>query len=137
MEALNLFSAGALLFFSIFLMTKPRLPAMLRHFGVSCVFLGALLGLGALDRGEWHGWLLAAWTVLFKGLLIPIVLLSLARNTRASMQLRFNTRPAMTYLLIALALLVSAFTAARFPVEISGGSALFALSLWYSWGWCS
>ncbi len=120
LETLQLFSAAGMLFFTIFLMSKPRLPAVLRHFSIASLFLALFLTAGALLHGSWQGIVIAIWTVIFKVILVPLLIMQITRRTHASLQVKFFTRPAMTYFLIALVLVVSAFVIKAFPIHLVG-----------------
>ncbi len=120
LETLRLFCAAGMLFFTIFLMSKPRLPAVLRHFSFASLFLAGFLTTGALLHGNWQGIVVAVWTVLFKVILVPLLILVITAKTHASMQVKFFARPAMTYFLIAVVLGISAFVIKMFPIHLLG-----------------
>lgn len=110
----QLCTAGLILF-TLVMMSKPRLPAMIRHFAFASLFLAGLIVTTSLLRGDTHGLYAALGTTLLKVLAIPLILLATAERTGASMQLRFAVRPAGTYFLL-IAFLLGAFALTRtFP----------------------
>ncbi len=112
---------GGLLLFTVTLAGKPRLPAMIRHYAISSFFLAGLSILVSFLRHDPHAYVVAAGTVLFKGIIIPWVLLTAAKRFHASMQLKFIVRPGGTYLVFA-ALFATTFFITRslsFPADIA------------------
>ena len=102
----NLFTAGLLLF-SLILVSKPRLPALIRHFSLASFCLAGLAVTESLQNGDQHGIYAAAGTILFKVILIPLILSFTARRSRASMQLKFYLKPAATYFVTAFMLVIA------------------------------
>lgn len=98
---------GGLLLFTVTLMGKPRLPALVRNYAFASLCLAGLTVATSLLRGDAHPFLAAAGTVVFKVVLIPWILLLAARRYRASNQLKFIMRPGATYLVVACMLVVS------------------------------
>ena len=124
LEQIHLFSTAGVLFFSIYLMSKPRLPAILRHFSIASLFLAIFLASNALIHDQWQGLVIAIWTVVFKVILIPLTFLLIARATHASLQVKFFSRPAMTYFLIVLVLVTTGFVSQAFPIRMEGDSGI-------------
>lgn len=110
----HLFAAGLMLF-TLVMLGKPRLPAMIRHFAAASLCLAGLTVTASLLRGDTHGIYAALVTSVLKALAIPGVLLFTARRTHASMQLRFSVRPAGTYFVLAAALLGAFALTRSFP----------------------
>lgn len=102
----QLFAAG-LGIFTVVMVSKPRLPAMIRHFALASLCLAGLTVTASLLRGDVHGLYAAGGAVLIKVILIPAILMTTARRTRASMQLRFIIRPAGSYFVLLFALLAA------------------------------
>lgn len=110
----HLFTAGLLLF-SLILVSKPRLPALIRHFALASFCLAGLTVTMSILHGDRHGAYAAIGTVLFKVILIPWILTLTARKAHASMQLKFYLKPAATYFVAMMMLSASAFVASRVP----------------------
>jgi hydrogenase-4 component E len=126
----QLFTAGLLLF-SLVLIGKPRLPAIIRHFALASLCLAGLTVTASLLRGDEHGIYGAVGTFTFKVVFIPLILAYAARRAHASMQVKFYLRPAATYFVVALVLLVSYLASARFEAVPFVSVALVLLGLTY------
>ncbi len=124
----QLFTAGLLLF-SLMLIGKPRLPAIIRHFALSSLCLAGLTVTASLLRGEAQGLYSALGTFAFKVVFIPAVLAYAAKRAHASMQVKFYLRPAMTYFAVAAALLAAYLVAGRFATVPFVSIALVLLGL--------
>lgn len=109
----NIFIGGILLF-TIIMMGKPRLPAMLRYFGFSSLCLAGLIVTSSLMRGEEQPYLIAVVNILFKVILVPWILLYTAHHVHASMSLKFYLRPAAMYFGILFILIASVFVSMKF-----------------------
>jgi len=113
------FFASGLLLATFLMMGKVRLYQMLRYFALAS-FLLAGLGLSiSFMRGE-ADFVPAIATVLFKVIFIPLIIYYTARRRPSSHQLRMYFRPATTYILFALALVVSGIIVRNFPLNIEG-----------------
>jgi len=104
----NVFIGGTLLF-TLVMMGKPRLPAMLRAFGLSSICLAGLIVTSSLMHGEEQPYTIAVVNILFKAVLAPSILLYAARKAHASMSLKFYLRPTATYFAALLVLVASVF----------------------------
>lgn len=100
----QLFATG-LIMFTLVMVSKPRLPAMLRYFAMASLCLAGLTITASLMRNDSEGIYAALITSLLKAIIIPVLLMATARRTHASMQLRFLVRPAGTYFVLATSLL--------------------------------
>jgi hydrogenase-4 component E len=109
----QLFIAGMLLS-TLVLIGKPRLTAIIGHFAFSSFCLAGLTVTVSLLRSDPHGIYAAFGTLAFKVLIIPSVLVYAARHGRASMRPSFFLRPASTYFIAALVLLVSYLVSHRY-----------------------
>lgn len=109
----QLFVAGLLLF-TLAIVGKPRLPAVIRHFAMASLCLAGLTVTASLLRGDAHGVYAAAGTFAFKVVILPTVLFYAARRARASMQVSFYLRPAATYFVVTLSLLAAYLISHRF-----------------------
>ncbi len=125
-----LFTAGLLLF-SLVLIGKPRLPAIIRHFALSSLCLAGLTVTASLLRNDPQGIYSALGTFAFKVVFIPAVLAYAAQRAHASMQIKFYLRPAATYFVVALVLLASYLVSARFAIVPFVPVALVLLGLSY------
>lgn len=113
---LELFAGGVILF-TLVAVSKPRLPALLRHFAFSSLCLAGLsFALSELHHDP-HLAIAAALTVLFKVLFIPAIILYAARAAGASMALRSYLRPTLSLFLAALTLIVSFVLTRRMPIH--------------------
>lgn len=108
-----LFTAGLLLF-TLVLIGKPRLPAIIRYFALSSLCLAGLTVTSSLLRADEHGVYSAFGTLVFKVIAIPVVLIYAASRAKASMQLKFYLRPATTYFVAAFILGITYFVSGRF-----------------------
>lgn len=110
----NSIFTGGILLFTIIMMGKPRLPGMVRYFGLASLCLAGLIVTTSLMRGEEQPYTIAAINILFKVILIPWILLYTARHVHASMSLKFYLRPTAMYFGILLILIASVFVAMKF-----------------------
>jgi hydrogenase-4 component E len=110
----NVFIGGTLVF-AIVMMGKPRLPAMLRAFALSSLFLAGLIVTSSLAHGEEQPYAIALVNIAFKVILAPWILLYAARKVNASMALKFYLRPTSTYFAALLVLVASVFIAMKLP----------------------
>lgn len=109
----QLLTAGLLLF-TLMLIGKPRLPAIIRYFALSSLCLAGLTVTASLLRGEVEGLYSALGTLAFKVVFIPAVLAYAARRAHASMQVKFYLRPAATYFAVVMILAAAYLVAGRF-----------------------
>jgi len=126
----QLFTAGLLLF-TLVLIGKPRLPAIIRYFAASSLCLAGLTVTASLIRGDAHGVYGALGTLAFKVIFIPAILAYAAQRAHVSMQLKFYLRPAATYFVVALILGSTYLVASRFAAVPFVPIALVLLGLSY------
>ncbi len=124
----NLFTAGLLLF-SLVLISKPRLPALIRHFTWASLCLAGLTVTTSLIHGDEHGIYAALGTIIFKVIAIPFILTYSARRVHASMQLKFYLKPSATYFVVAIMLATAAYVTQLFPAMPFISIALILLGL--------
>lgn len=127
----NQLCTAGLLLFSLVLIGKPRLPAIIRYFALSSLCLAGLTITASLLRDDHEGIYSAAGTFAFKVVFIPLLLAYAARLARASMQVKFYLRPAATYFVVALVLLASYLVSGRFSAVPFVSIALVLLGLTY------
>ncbi len=106
-----------MILFTLVAMSKPRLPALLRHFALSSLCLAGLSMSLALLRHDPHMYVAALLTVLFKCLFIPWVIFHTADVSGASMALRSYARPTLTMFIGAAMLVVAFILTSRIPVQ--------------------
>lgn len=111
------FFAGGMILFTLIAMSKPRLPALLRHFALSSLCLAGLSMSLAVLRSDPHMYVAALLTVLFKCLFIPWVIFHTADISGASMALRSYVRPTLTMFIGAAMLFVAFILTNRVPVQ--------------------
>ncbi|PIX61855.1 hypothetical protein CO057_02435 [Candidatus Uhrbacteria bacterium CG_4_9_14_0_2_um_filter_41_50] len=111
----NLFTAG-LLMFSLILISKHRLPALIRHFVFASLCLAGLILTNSLIHGDEHEMYVVIGTIIIKVIAIPIIMTNSARRVHASMQLKFYLKPTATYFILAIMLMGIAYMTQLFPV---------------------
>ena len=114
----DIFAAGLLLA-TFLMMGKIRLVPMLRYFAIASFFLACLGASISVMRGE-NDFLPAIATVIFKVIFIPSIIYFNSKKIPSSNQLRMYFRPATTYILFALVLIISAIIVRNFPLNIAG-----------------
>lgn len=119
LELLVELSVIGLLLFSLILMGKTRLPSMLRHYTYASLCLAVATVALSLIRHDQHAYFAAIATVVLKAILIPWMLSRSAARANASLQLRFYLRPAATYVIALLVLLLVFFVTKKLPIEES------------------
>lgn len=117
------FFAGGLLIATFLMLGKMRLPQMLRYFALSSLFLAALGFTIAIIHHEADPYLGPAATVLFKVIFIPAFISYTAKKIPASYQLKMYVRPATTYFLFALILVLGGIVVRNLPLTFLGESA--------------
>ena len=128
------FFAAGLLLATFLMMGKIRLVPMLRYFAIASFFLACLGASISVMRGEMD-FIPAIATILFKVIFIPLIIYFTSKKIPASNHLRMYFRPATTYILFAVVLIISAIIVRDFPVnitEISGGVYFFKSLLFIS-----
>lgn len=117
LSLLNEILAAGILFFSVVLMGKTRLPGLLRHYALASFCLAGVTFFSALQRHDTHGYWAALITLAFKAIVIPRVLHAVAIRSKASYQLRFYLKPANTYFVVCLVLPLIYLITRRLPVS--------------------
>ena len=116
------FCAGGLLLATFLMLGKIRLNQMLRYFILASFFLAALGLSVALMRGDSEPYVAPLATVLFKVIAIPSIIYYTSRKIPSSNQLKMYVRPATTYVLFALILVLSAFIVRGLPASLVNAS---------------
>ena len=115
------FFAGGLLLATFLMIGKVRLIPMLRYFVIASL---CLAGLGASmsvlhGRGEF---IASFATVLFKVIVVPLVIFFTAKELPNANELKMYVRPATTYILFALVMVISATIVRNIPLTFPGVS---------------
>lgn len=119
------FFAGGLLLATFMMIGKIRLLQMLRYFAIASFFLAALGGIIAFSRGEPELYIGPIATILFKVIFIPAFISYTAKKIPSSYQLKMYIRPATTYFLFALILIISAIIVRNLPSTFSSSGGIF------------
>lgn len=125
------FFAAALLLSTFLMMGKVRLIPMLRYFAVASFFLACMGASISIMKGETYFYIAPLATILFKVILVPLIIHFTSRKIPSSRQLRMYCRPATSYFLFALVLILSLIIVRNFPVTLvdAEGGAFFFKSL--------
>lgn len=125
------FFAGGLLLATFLMVGKIRLVPMLRYFAIASICLAGLGATVGLMRGEGEFWIAPLATVIFKVIFVPVIIYFTAKRLPAANQLKMYVRPATTYILFALGLIVSGIIVRNLPVNFVGveGNVFFFKSL--------
>lgn len=114
----DIFAAGLLLA-TFLMMGKIRLIPMLRYFAVASLCLAGLGAVSTVLRGE-PDYIPALATILFKVILVPLVVYYTVKKIPSANQLRMYFRPATTYILFALILVISGLIVRNLPISFQG-----------------
>lgn len=129
------FFAGGLLLATFLMMGKIRLVPMLRYFAIASFCLAGLGASMSILRGETEFFIAPIATVLFKVILVPLIIYFTAKKLPAASQLKMYLRPATTFVLFALMLVLSGIIVRNIPVhfaEMTEGSFFFQALLFIS-----
>ncbi len=113
------FFAGGLLLATFLMMGKIRLVPMLRYFAIASLCLAGLGASMSILRGETEFFIAPIATLLFKVVFVPLIIYFTAKKIPASNQLKMYVRPATTYILFALVLVISGIIVRNIPVNFA------------------
>lgn len=114
------FFAGGLLLATFLMMGKVRLVPMLRYFAIASFCLAGLGASMSILRGETEFFIAPLATILFKVVFVPLIIYFTAKRLPSSNQLKMYVRPATTYILFAVVLIVSGIIVRNIPVSFVG-----------------
>lgn len=112
------FFAAGLLLATFLMMGKVRLIPMLRYFAIASFFLAGLGICVSIIKGH-TDFIAPLATIVFKVIVIPAIIHLTSKKIPSSNQLRMYVRPATSYFLFALVLIISAIIVRNFPIDFS------------------
>lgn len=113
--------AGGLLLATFLMMGKIRLDPMLRYFAIASFCLAGLGASVGLMHHEAGFYIAPLATILFKVIFIPLIIYFTAKRLPRARHLKMYCRPATTYVLFALVLVLSAIIVRNIPESFIGG----------------
>ena len=129
-ELITMFFAGGLILATFLMVGKLRLMQMLRYFAIASFFLAALGASVAIFRGDHEPFIGPIATVLFKVIFIPAIIYFTSKRVPSSNHLKMYVRPATTYFLFALILIISGVIIRNLPIDF--GNAITTSTIIFS-----